>query len=104
MSALNLATKYAQSLFDVVGSEDRQKTLKEMQQLTTVFTPDVISFFTSPHNLPENKKSALIAACLLLSVLLYTPSVSHAQQAAQTANTMNMKCACRSSIWWELLF
>ena len=62
MSALNLATKYAQSLFDVVGSEDRQKTLNEMQQLTTVFTPDVISFFTSPHNLPENKKSAINAA------------------------------------------
>ena len=62
MSALNLATKYAQSLFDVVGKEDRQNTLKEMQQLSTVFTPDVLTFFTSPYNLPENKKSAINAA------------------------------------------
>ena len=62
MSALNLATKYAQSLFDVVPKEDRQKTLKELQQLTTVFTPDVIGFFSSPHNTPENKKAAVNAA------------------------------------------
>lgn len=62
MSALNLATKYAQSLFDVVPKENRQATLKEMQQLTTVFTPDVINFFSSPHNAVENKKSAVNAA------------------------------------------
>lgn len=62
MSALNLANKYAQSLFDVVGKEDRQKTLKELQQLSAVFTPEVISFFSSPHNVLENKKAAVNAA------------------------------------------
>lgn len=62
MSALNIATKYAQSLFDVVPKEDRQKTLKELQQLTTVFTKEVIGFFSSPHNTPENKKAAVNAA------------------------------------------
>lgn len=62
MSALNLISKYAQSLFDVTDQATRAKVLSELQQLTSVFSDDVVGFFSSPNNTIENKKTVVNAA------------------------------------------
>ncbi len=59
MSALNLASKYAQALFETAQPELRTKIIAELKQLVPLFDKSIVEFFQSPHNTIETKKSVL---------------------------------------------
>ena len=69
MSAELIVQKYSQSLFEVCESLKKTDVVgAELAQLAAVFSqPDVVSFFSSPFNTPDNKvmvaKSALEGKC-----------------------------------------
>jgi F-type H+-transporting ATPase subunit delta len=56
MSANNVVTKYAKSLFDVTYEKGTAGDVgHQLNELTKIFTTDVVTFFQSPFNSTENK-------------------------------------------------
>lgn len=58
MSANNVVKKYAKSLFDVTYEKGVAGEVgQQLNELTKIFSNEVVSFFTSPFNTAENKLS-----------------------------------------------
>lgn len=63
MSANNVVTKYAKSLFDVTYAKGNAGDVgQQLNEISKAFTADVVTFFQSPFNSAENKLTVAKAA------------------------------------------
>ncbi|AZZ38228.1 ATP synthase F1 subunit delta [Bdellovibrio sp. qaytius] len=63
MSSNNVVKKYAKSLFDVTYEKGSAGEVgQQLNEITKIFSSEVVAFFTSPFNAADNKLTAAKAA------------------------------------------